>query len=1234
MNKFAAILTLAIMALVCQAGSAPSMALAQDVPYGVGDWPEQFGNHRARIRVQRQAEAVWVHLPWRRRDAAPERIEIIVIDAATNRRVENVLRVNIQRQSGDLLLQPVTVPGEYFVYYLPYKTEGSTYFPTTVYVPPSNTAQAAWAEACRPIVERLRRGNATDLPAAQVLEFQAINAFHRFDPMEVVASEEEVKSLLAAHSGRPYLLFPEDRKYPIRMTDELPLRWVRSGPSQTFAGAACRGEFYAWQIGLYASGQGLEEVAAEFSDLTAGEGAEGRTIPAAAIGCLNLGGTDWLGRPQRKVVGVPQGKVQALWFDVAVPREAAPGTYRGTVTLRAKNAAATPVALTLKVADKLLEDAGDGELWRHARLRWLDSTIGLDDEVFPPYSPVTVKGREIAVLGRAVQLADTGLFSSITSRFTRNVDGIDAAPQELLAEPMRLIVQPDGSPPLAWQGEGSKTVAQAAGAVSWEATSTAGAMKLVCRAKLECDGYVNFRLTLKSREAARLSDVRLEIPLRREIAVYMMGLGRKGGLRPKQWQWKWDAARSNNQLWIGDVNAGLSCKLKHTEDRWDLFNLQESGVYRDWGNGGQGGCTVEEVGSDQVVIRAYTGPREVAAGQELHFNFGLLITPVKMLDKNHWQWRYFHRSAAAPVAEAAATGATVINLHQGDALNPYINYPFLTTDKLASYTAEAHARKMKVKIYYTIRELSNYTAEFWALRSLGGEIYTAGPGFRLADQFADKPAAARGPTGSSWLCEHAITGYVPAWHQPLGNGHYDAAIATTGLSRWHNYYLEGLNWLVRHVGIDGLYLDGIGYDREIMKRVRKVLQRARPDSLIDFHSGNHFHPQYGLNNCANLYIELFPCIDSLWFGEGFDYNEPPDYWMVEVAGIPYGLFGEMLHGGGNPWRGMIYGMTNRLGWSGDPRGLWQVWDEFGIAQAQMIGYWDLACPVKTGREDVLATVYQREGRTLVAVASWAQTATNVKLAIDWPRLGLDPAKSHFYAPRIAGMQGEVVFEPGDPLPVAPGRGWLLVLDEQTRQVDKPVDLCAGRKVLLEDSLAGDQLGQAWRMTISKQPGTAIRVVDGELRIEAAANVAAYVERPIPAGARLVVCRIDQRTDGGASWGPGLTLVWPNGMVLRVNLRAEGRFGVDDGRRQILDGVNLPNTWTQVAVQLDDKEVVVQAAQEQQAWQELARFPRSEFPGDPASVRLGKMSPGSKNEDFSTLGPAGACALKDFRVLGK
>jgi hypothetical protein len=187
---------------------------------------------------------------------------------------------------------------------------------------------------------------------------------------------------------------------------------------------------------------------------------------------------------------------------------------------------------------------------------------------------------------------------------------------------------------------------------------------------------------------------------------------------------------------------------------------------------------------------------------------------------------------------------------------------------------------------------------------------------------------------------------------------------------------------------------------------------------------------------------------------------------------------------------------------------------------------------------------------------------------------------------------------------------------------------------MEDPFSGDHLDKAWTPTLSKRPNTAIRVGGGELRIEAAANAGAFVQRSLPPGAAMVVSRIDQRTDQGASWGPGMTLVWPKGQVLRVNLRAEGRFGVDDGRRQFLEGVSFPNAWTQVAIRWDQQEIIVQASQDNRAWQQLARLPRSEFPGDPVIVRLGKMSPGSTGEDFSILGPPGVCAFKDLRVLGK
>jgi len=449
-----------------------------------------------------------------------------------------------------------------------------------------------------------------------------------------------------------------------------------------------------------------------------------------------------------------------------------------------------------------------------------------------------------------------------------------------------------------------------------------------------------------------------------------------------------------------------------------MGDLHASGIPESWGNSGQGGCTVVEDG-DEVLIRAYSGARRLEPGDELEFRFALLITPVKALDPAHWSQRYCDGfPVGLPPAVAVERMVTVSNVHHGTELNPYINYPFLRAAKLAAYTREAHEYGIRAKIYYTVREVSNRVAELWALRSLGDEVFASGTG-----------------GGHSWLLEHLATGYVPDWHQPLPD-ETDASIATAALSRWHNYYLEGLRWLLQNVQIDGIYLDGIGYDREIMKRVRKVLDRTRPGCLMDFHNGNAFLAMDLRVSPACRYMEHFPYINSLWFGEGYDYDESPDYWLVEVSGIPYGLFGDILEGGGNAWRGMVYGMTGRYYKEmADPKHIWQLWDDFGIQDAEMIGYWDPDCPVRADREDVLATVYRRQGKALVAIASWADGDVECGLLIDWQALGLDAQRSRFHAPAIPGFQPEARFGPTDSIPLPAGRGWLLIIGEQADEAD-------------------------------------------------------------------------------------------------------------------------------------------------------------------------------------------------------
>ncbi|MDB5157188.1 MAG: hypothetical protein JWR50_1895, partial [Mucilaginibacter sp.] len=174
----------------------------------------------------------------------------------------------------------------------------------------------------------------------------------------------------------------------------------------------------------------------------------------------------------------------------------------------------------------------------------------------------------------------------------------------------------------------------------------------------------------------------------------------------------------------------------------------------------------------------------------------------------------------------------------------------------------------------------------------------------------------------------------------------------------------------------------------------------------------------------------FPYLNRLWFGEYFDYeHNTPDFFLTEVSGIPFGLMGEMLQGGGNAWRGMIYGMTNRLPWSdgADPRPIWKVWDSFGMKGTKMIGYWVDTNPVKTDNDKVLATVYKKNGTVLVAIASWADATTDIQLKIDWKQLGINPATATIVAPDIKNFQAGKTFGINEKIPVEKAKGWLLII---------------------------------------------------------------------------------------------------------------------------------------------------------------------------------------------------------------
>jgi len=1009
------VLTLGLL-FVASAVLSMSGALSQDPKRGVAAWdPESgLGNHRAVVRVGAIAKpaAVLVRVEWRRRDPEPEKKNVIIIDAATGERIVNVLPVSVDREAGTFLFEPKTVPGDYYLYFMPYKSEGRKNYPNVRYEPPQATAAPAWLAA-----NGLAAVRPDAFPRAEVVEIQSADEFSAFTPMEIIATAAETEALLAAHPGVPYLLFPEKRELSIRMTDLLPYRWAAEGPSGVIEGRAARGEYFTFQIGVWAVREAIADLEVRFSDLALGS----TSIPAKDLTCFNKGGTDWDGSPVRKAVPVDKGKIQALWCGVRLPRSIPAGTFRGTVTIAPAGLAETILAVELTVTEEVLEDSGDGDPCRMTRLRWLDSTLAQDTGLVPPYTALTVDRFTVGCLGRSLEIGRDGLPARIESSFAPEMTRLQARPVAVTAAPIRLrLIDADGAEhPWKPSLTGPRLSPRGEGTVAWEADNCNGDFLMRVEARMEFDGFVDCKVAVTAINDAAVSDIRLEVPWSPEAAKYMMGLGFKGGLRPATFDWAWDQKKNQDALWIGTVNAGMQVALRAENYSRPLntnFYLSKPlNMPPSWWNDGKGKVTVRPA-KGAVLMTASSGSRTLRAGETLHFDFTLLITPFKPIDPPaHFRERYYH--AFKPLDEVAATGANVVNIHHANAINPYINYPFLRVPEMKAYLDDAHGRGFKVKIYDTIRELSNRAPELFALRSLGHEIFSPGPG-----------------GGYSWLQEHLGSDYIAAWFVPDLR---DAAVINSGMSRWHNYYIEGLDWVARNVGIDGLYLDDVAFDRTTMKRVRKVLDRSRPGALIDLHSANQYNVRDGFASSANLYLEHFPFLNRLWFGEYFDYNgSRPDFWLVEVSGLPFGLMGEMLQDGGNPWRGMVFGMTARLPWAGDPRPLWKVWDEFGISESEMIGWWVDGNPVRTGDRDVLATAYVRRGdkkgrpAALIALASWAKDAVDVRPMIDWKKLEIDPRTAVLTSPAIDKFQDAAEFKPGDPIRVEPGRGWLLILSER------------------------------------------------------------------------------------------------------------------------------------------------------------------------------------------------------------
>lgn len=922
---------------------------------------------------------------WRRSRLSIRMRGLKLLCAATGEQIPDAHVIHFDQERVIVDFQPIAGPGLYYLYY------GALEEP--LFKPSPD-----WT-----VTRQNERIPVTAVP----LRIEARNTNDDFDAMEQIALADEMADLRRRHSGAPYLVFPEDRNRPIKLQFELPAHWALEGPRAEITLNADRHEYRVFQLGLWAAQAAIPDVRVEVSDLCSSTGTK---ITARLIQCLTIESrikSRYIAQPHGPFP-VPRGQVRALWFGIDIPADLPAGDYSGGVRVLPEGLPPTSVALRLIVSNRLVEERGDHDHHRLSRLRWIESDVGLSNKVYPPYKPLrlTRDKKRISTWGHTIGLGDFGL-----------PDTIQAGSTPILARPIACTGQ-IGKRAIVWRECGRRIIHAEPGLIEWRGQATAGKLRAEVEGRIEYDGCVVLTLTLAAADKAgvTIDELALEIAWLKAQAGLATGLGYRGR-RDGNRNWRHierSALGFSPDIWMGSVEAGLGWitwlnPANSEKETPGLVGGKAPAINKvcPWEDVRRPDAATVTEEADGVVLRLNLGRHTLKSGEPWRFTFALRPTPIKPADPRHWQFRYMHKGGGFWPTDTDTPqsflkdncrrldhvvnelGVKRLNLH--DWWGPAFNYAWQWDgpDNLARLTSEAHKRGIFVKVYNSGREMSCFAPEFWAM------VHEASGTQRCSDV----PAEPKHLFQDAWHPNHLpdnLPGGWPRLHADLGNEH---AVPVSNATRNGNFYLESMRYMTRFFGTDGAYWDGadgptLGH-REMAKRLWTIFRQTNPRATIDVHHGHAL-----IDSPISSLMLCLPFIDSLWNGEGFDYERfDPWAWLVEIAGLPFNVPAEMLGGDDFIGRGMLFGIWPRHGWIKETENvpkLWRIFDEFGIHQARMRGWWDQPNGVIVDRPNTYVTAYchPRNG-VLLAIATWyellpawMQMTFDVSLTLDRRLLGL------------------------------------------------------------------------------------------------------------------------------------------------------------------------------------------------------------------------------------------------------
>lgn len=727
-----------------------------------------------------------------------------------------------------------------------------------------------------------------------------------------------------------------------------------------------------------------------------------------AVHCFNTDVIDSQGRNASKTLNIKADVLQPLYIGINLSK-AKIATYKTIVEIGDDK-----VELVVTTNDELVFNEGLNDPINLARLKWLNSKKAWSKDILGNYKRIIVEDRLVKILGRDIEINNSGLVKNCHSYFTSSNTLDKSRQKSLFYKDLEVVI---GERKLNYDALEINTKPGYAEVVGKGHDKD---LKVEIKSSIKYDGSIGYRIEFSSSIDKLVSNIHLKLYFK--SCDYLMATGLEGQRIKSEIgpiiHRKWDENFNQETLFIGDVNCGARLKLVDLDVNKNMpghYHLMDKNISSNWYNYGNGGIKIDRL-SEGVEVDVFTGHIVVFKSKTLSLEFELDMTPLKELKGSDILGK---RIAAIDIAKNYKNAIEIsknakmdcITMKSGLPNYKYSDYPLASIDGLKQLSTETNKANIYFGIEYNLRSINTIDPIAHAINALGEEIFIRSDGCSIEY-----------PQIEAMFGEDLA---VDCYKNDYSKKSKYFNLLVRPQSRFNNYFLESVAMLVEKVNMQAITLSEPFIDRSTMERLKKILLNSvYKNPLIELEIYRQDNEASGNNSAMCNYAAVLPYIDKLWFNSDLDLSKNIDNIMLENTGVVFGIETTLSH---------QYPLSLALALGALPKfGVEslssQAISEFNnyvdkhkMNNARFYGFWDEKNPLRVDNANVLSSSYEFNGQLILSIFNYSNVSQLCELGIE-TKFGISLENKHVFAPFLGIEQNESKFDMTKPIKLKPYSG--------------------------------------------------------------------------------------------------------------------------------------------------------------------------------------------------------------------